>query len=210
MSDVTEEESVSIRRRVKESKAASAAAEKGDNNSVVHKKVKICRNGVFMGTYEGDLNDDGQRHGVGILTCDNGNSYEGDWNKDKRDGRGIARYSSGDVYDGEWTRGKRQGHGIMYIAAGDTYIGGWNNGLKHAAGTYHWADGDVDVSLYQSDKRVGEGVRWNADRSRAFRLIRGMKKEEISMDEAYRTAESLGLFLENKALGSTMNESESS
>jgi regulator of replication initiation timing len=165
-------------------------------NDTVTKKVKICRNGVFMGTYEGDLNTEGQRHGFGVLLCDNGNSYEGEWKKDKRDGLGIARYSSGDVYDGQWQRGKRQGHGVMYIEAGDTYIGGWNNGLKHGAGTYHWADGEVDVSWYQEDRRVGEGVRWNSSRSKAFRLLRGTKKEELSLDEAYMTAEKLGLNLE--------------
>lgn len=163
---------------------------------ITTKKVKICRNGVFMGTYEGDLNQDGQRHGFGVLICDNGNSYEGEWKRDKRDGLGIARYSSGDVYDGEWTKGKRQGHGVMYIEAGDTYIGSWNNGLKHGAGTYHWADGEVDVSWYQEDRRVGEGVRWNSTRSKAYRLVRGTKKEEISLDEAYNTAEKLGLNLE--------------
>ena len=165
-------------------------------SDTVTKKVKICRNGVFMGTFEGDLNTEGQRHGFGVLLCDNGNSYEGEWKKDKRDGLGIARYSSGDVYDGQWQRGKRQGHGVMYIEAGDTYIGSWNNGLKHGAGTYHWADGEVDVSWYQEDRRVGEGVRWNAGRSKAYRLIRGTKKEELSLDEAYTTAEKLGLNLE--------------
>ena len=164
-------------------------------SDTVTKKVKICRNGVFMGTYEGDLNAEGQRHGFGVLLCDNGNSYEGEWKKDKRDGLGIARYSSGDVYDGQWQRGKRQGHGVMYIEAGDTYIGSWNNGLKHGAGTYHWADGEVDVSWYQEDRRVGEGVRWNASRTKAFQLIRGTKKEELSLDEAYVNAEKLGLNL---------------
>ncbi|KAL7434361.1 hypothetical protein ACHAXM_004017 [Skeletonema potamos] len=163
---------------------------------ITTKKVKICRNGVFMGTYEGDLNQNGQRHGFGVLICDNGNSYEGEWKKDKRDGLGIARYSSGDVYDGEWLRGKRQGHGVMYIEAGDTYIGSWNNGVKHGAGTYHWADGEVDVSWYQEDRRIGEGVRWNSTRSKAYRLVRGTMKEEISLDEAYNTAEKLGLNLE--------------
>lgn len=170
-------------------------------SDTVTKKVKICRNGVFMGTYEGDLNAEGQRHGFGVLLCDNGNSYEGEWKKDKRDGLGIARYSSGDVYDGQWQRGKREGHGVMYIEAGDTYIGSWNNGLKHGAGTYHWADGEVDVSWYQEDRRVGEGVRWNSSRSTAFQLIRGTKKDELSLDEAYMTAEKLGLNLEKFSSG---------
>jgi hypothetical protein len=148
-----------------------------------------------MGTYEGDLNSSGQRHGFGVLICDNGNSYEGDWKNDKRDGLGIARYSSGDVYDGEWKRGKRQGHGVMYIEAGDTYIGSWSKGLKHGAGTYHWADGEVDVSWYEEDRRVGKGVRWNATRNKAYELMRGTRQKEIPLDEAYKTAEKLGLNL---------------
>ncbi|KAL3823819.1 hypothetical protein ACHAXA_011606, partial [Cyclostephanos tholiformis] len=174
--------------------SSNSSRPKHPNDSVV-KKVKICRNGVFMGTYEGELNAEGQRHGIGVLLCDNGNSYEGEWKKDKRDGLGVARYSSGDVYDGQWERGRRHGRGIMYIEAGDTYDGQWKNGLKHGAGTYHWVDGEVDVSWYQEDKRVGEGVRWTTDRKKAFRLVRGTKKEELSLDEAYATAERLGLSL---------------
>ena len=193
-SDLSSDSSSFFRRRAKLAKS------KADDGTVT-KKVKICRNGVFMGTFEGDLNDEGQRHGFGVLLCDNGNSYEGEWKKDKRDGLGIARYSSGDVYDGQWQRGKRHGHGVMYIEAGDTYIGSWRHGLKHGAGTYHWADGEVDVSLYQEDRRIGEGVRWNTSRSHAHRLIRGAKKEELSLDEAHATAEKLGLNLEKFDVG---------
>jgi hypothetical protein len=180
-----------------------------NNNSsgTTAKKVKICRNGIFMGTYEGDLNKDGQRHGVGVLLCDNGNCYEGEWKLDKRDGLGVARYSSGDVYDGQWKRGRRQGHGVMYIESGDTYIGSWHNGLKHGAGTYHWADGEVDVSWYQEDKRVGEGVRWNANRDKAFRMLRKTKMEELLLNEAYARAERLGFNLEKFNLGWSSHES---
>lgn len=186
LSDISTDSS-SFRRRLRKPHKISKTA----------KKVKICRNGVFMGTYEGDLNAEGQRHGCGVLLCDNGNSYEGEWKNDKRDGFGTARYSSGDVYDGEWQRGRRHGHGVMYIEAGDTYIGSWKNGLKHGSGTYHWADGEVDVSWYQDDVRTGEGVRWSANRLKAFRLLRGRKKEELSLDEAFVTAENLGLNLEH-------------
>lgn len=85
----------------------------------------------------------------------------------------------------------------MYIEAGDTYIGSWEKGLKHGAGTYHWADGEVDVSWYEEDRRVGQGVRWNATRDKAFQLNRGTRQKEIPLDEAYKTAESLGLNLAN-------------
>ena len=61
---------------------------------------------------------------------------------------------------------------------------------------FQGTDGEVDVSRYNEDRRVGEGVRWNSTRSKAYRLVRGAKKEEISLDEAYNMAEKLGLNLE--------------
>ena len=54
----------------------------------------------------------------------------------------------------------------------------------------------MDVSWYLEDKRVGDGVRWSANRLKAFKLTRGTKKETLSLDEAYTTAERLGFNLE--------------
>lgn len=45
--------------------------------------------------------------------------------------------------------------------------------------------------------RTGEGVRWSANRQKAFRLLRGRKKEELTLDEAFVTADALGLNLEH-------------
>jgi predicted nucleic acid-binding Zn-ribbon protein len=83
LSDMSSDASSSVYRRAKQQR---------DKDNSKAKKVKICRNGVFMGTYEGDLNAKGQRHGFGVLICDNGNSYEGDWKNDKRDGLGIGEF----------------------------------------------------------------------------------------------------------------------
>lgn len=81
----------------------------------------------------------------------------------------------------------------MYIENGDVYEGMWQSGFKDGPGTYRWKDGEVDISMYSSDYRVGEGVRWSKDRRRAFRLIRGNVQEEISLNEAGRIANKLGL-----------------
>ncbi|KAL3808289.1 hypothetical protein ACHAXA_009801 [Cyclostephanos tholiformis] len=147
----------------------------------------------FGGKYEGDLNSRGERDGYGVFVADNGNEYEGEWKNDKRNGHGKAKYNTGDVYIGSWRNCKRHGHGTMHIENGDVYDGGWNNGFKDGPGTYRWRDGEVDVSRYSSDYRVGEGVRWSADRKRAFRLIRGNVQDEIDLDEADRIAANLGL-----------------
>ena len=55
-------------------------------------------------------------------------------------------------------------------------------GLKEGPGVYEYADGELDISDYQDDKRVGEGVRWNASRKQASRLVDGqLVGEEGSM-----------------------------
>ena len=81
----------------------------------------------------------------------------------------------------------------MYIENGDIYEGSWEQGFKNGPGTYRWKDGEVDISMYSSDYRTGEGVRWSEDRRRAFRLIRVNVQEEISLKEAGRIADKLGL-----------------
>ena len=119
--------------------------------------------------------------------------YEGEWKNDKREGHGKAKYNTGDVYIGNWVNCKRHGLGTMYIENGDVYEGNWQNGFKDGPGTYRWRDGELDISRYSSDYRVGEGVRWSEDRRRAFRLVRGNVQEEISLGEAERIADDLGL-----------------
>ena len=39
--------------------------------------------------------------------------------------RGTMTYANGDVYEGEWRRGKREGRGIMTYANGETQLGLW-------------------------------------------------------------------------------------
>jgi len=59
-------------------------------------------------------------------------------------------------------------------------------GSIHAKG--YW--GNV---RYSSDYCVGEGVRWNVDRSRVFRLVRGNVQDKIHLGEADWIAAGLGL-----------------
>lgn len=56
---------------------------------------------------------------------------------------------------------------------GDIYRGNWAEGLKSGPGVYEYADGELDVSFYQEDIRVGEGVRWSASRHQSSRLEDG-------------------------------------
>lgn len=43
---------------------------------------------MYLGTYEGDRNDKGERHGFGHALLPNGDEYEGEYVKGKRQGKG--------------------------------------------------------------------------------------------------------------------------
>mmetsp|Transcript_21415 Transcript_21415/g.36543 ORF Transcript_21415/g.36543 Transcript_21415/m.36543 type:complete len:1761 (+) Transcript_21415:57-5339(+) len=148
------------------------------------------------GEYFGQLNSRGQKHGNGKMRYDNGNEYDGQWKSNKRDGKGTTRYASGNVYIGMWKAGKRHGFGVFHISkSGDIYRGNWSGGIKSGPGVYEYADGELDVSFYSNDIRVGDGVRWNTDRSRASRLSDGKligTEGDFSVDDAMRLTKKLG------------------
>lgn len=148
------------------------------------------------GEYVGQLNSRGQKHGNGKMRYDNGNEYDGQWKNNKRDGKGTTRYASGNVYIGMWKGGKRHGFGVFHISkSGDIYRGNWSGGIKSGPGVYEYADGELDVSFYSNDIRVGDGVRWNADRNRASRLFDGKLvgiEGDFPVDDAMRLTKKLG------------------
>jgi len=148
------------------------------------------------GEYIGQLNSRGQKHGNGKMRYDNGNEYDGQWKNNKRDGKGTTRYASGNVYIGMWSKGKRHGFGVFHIEkSGDIYRGNWSGGIKSGPGVYEYADGELDVSFYSNDIRVGDGVRWTADRSRASRLFDGKLigvEGDFPVDDAMRLTKKLG------------------
>ena len=43
------------------------------------------------------------------MTCQDGESYYGDWVEDNYEGFGTYRWADGDVYVGEWKNDKKHG-----------------------------------------------------------------------------------------------------
>jgi hypothetical protein len=151
-----------------------------------------------------------------------GGEYVGDWSQDQMHGSGTRRFPNGDVYMGEYNRGFRHGQGRFYYANGDLYWGAWQNNQMHGPGRYYYAsgqrfegtfghgkrtgkgklqrtDGMLEIFQYVNDQRVGQGVRWSADRSRAWRLwipssssssstnralVSGLQKQSMTVAEA--------------------------
>ena len=58
---------------------------------------------------------------------------------------------------------------------------------------HHIADGRVEVGRWKADAGVGEGAMWSADRATAWRMSDGEIGEAISLAEAARIAERVGL-----------------
>ena len=113
----------------------------------------------------------------------------------------------GNVYDGQWKAGKKQGWGMYTITGGveralAAYDGEWRCGRMEGRGTCFYPGGEVEVSGMAADARVGEGARWSADRTQAWRLRDGVMVEEVSLEVASSLASALELpvpTLENEA-----------
>lgn len=116
------------------------------------------------GSYEGKVNNDGQKHGFGIYRWKdgsifegdyandlrhgngrflwaNGESYAGDYLKDERTGKGIYQWPDRSSYDGEFLVGKRHGLGRFQSAQGIIYDGEWFDDMQHGQGTLSYPDG---------------------------------------------------------------------
>ena len=142
---------------------------KAASDKAASDKAATCEREV-EGEYVGERNAAGQREGRGKYVFADGDVYEGEWKANKQEGRGISRYASGDVYEGEFKAGEKDGQG-----------------------TYLYASGDIEVGFYKVDIRVGEGVLWEADGRSAWQLQDGKEEETISLEEAERLVERLGL-----------------
>jgi len=177
----------------------NAAVKRGVQEDQIEESSTVSSQRRFKvpgGEYTGQVNAHGQKHGTGIMKYENGNEYEGEWLQNKRDGKGTNKYASGNVYIGAWKEGKRHGFGVFQIKkTGDVYRGNWENGFKSGPGVYEYADGEIDVSFYAEDVRVGEGVRWSANRHQASRLVNGQLVGEeggLDLDAAKKLTKKLG------------------
>lgn len=84
--------------------------------------------------------------------------------------------ATGDVFEGALDdRCVPDGPGrLTYAASGDVFEGDFVNGLRHGKGAYHHASGVVTVGTFVRDRLTGTGLRWSADRRRAWALSEGV------------------------------------
>ncbi|XP_068677444.1 radial spoke head 1 homolog [Montipora foliosa] len=125
--------------------------------SVVGSEVSL-EGAKYLGTYEGERNENEERHGHGKALLPNGDEYEGGYQNGKRSGSGIYTFVSKRArYEGEYVKGLKDGKGTFSYPDGSVYEGSWVNGKREGLGEYRYANGDTYIGNWKADRRHGEG-----------------------------------------------------
>lgn len=93
--------------------------------------------------YVGERNEEGKKHGRGLLTYSDGSSYDGEWKDGVMEGQGTFCYKNGDVYSGCFVNNKPHGRGLMMYKNENIYDGEWHDGMRTGDGTLTFANGSV-------------------------------------------------------------------
>ncbi len=110
--------------------------------------------------YEGAM-ENGQPHGVGIMTRKSGDKVEGEFKNGLIDGQVKIAYSNGVKYEGDAKKGVPDGHGAMVFPNKTRYVGDFKNGRPDGRGVYVVANGTRYEGEVQNGKRNGKGVLRN-------------------------------------------------
>eukprot|EP00794_Sanderia_malayensis_P010943 gene10943-12104_t len=112
---------------------------------------------IDLGEYQGERNEEWERHGVGKAQLPNGDIYEGEYSKGKRHGKGKYMFGNGAIYKGSYYEGKKDGQGTMIYPDGTKYEGAWKNNVKRGKGIYTYQNGDIYDGFWSEDRRQGHG-----------------------------------------------------
>lgn len=167
--------------------------------------------------YKGQWSN-GLRHGYGYFKFNSVSEYFGWWENGVMTGPGIQRssnnsdvyvgwffnnvrsnrglYIKGDslvVYDGQWLDNKKNGHGKVFKDGSLVFDGCFENNMCACAGTKRTRSGTIAVCFYISGTAFGDGIEWSSCMSSAHRLDGNETKQKISVEEAHRSSNELGL-----------------
>lgn len=121
-------------------------------------------NEVLPYTYEGDRNENGERHGKGKARLPNGDIYEGQYKHGYRNGYGkyvfrkLKGKSRNACYMGHYENNKKNGQGTFLYPDGAKYEGSWRDDLRHGFGSYFYTNGDLYRGEWEYDRRHGQGT----------------------------------------------------
>ncbi|DAZ98031.1 TPA: hypothetical protein N0F65_004521, partial [Lagenidium giganteum] len=97
----------------------------------------------------------GERHGIGKMVFPNGDTYHGEWRRNKMNGDGSYMYANGDIFSGKFENGIRVGKGTYEFAEDKSLlVGNWSD---HAIqdGKWMFKDGGSYVGRFENGKPIG-------------------------------------------------------
>ncbi|XP_044522785.1 radial spoke head 1 homolog [Gracilinanus agilis] len=112
----------------------------------------------YLGEYEGERNEAGERHGKGKALLPNGDMYDGLYEFGKRHGQGTYRFKNGARYIGEYQQNKKHGQGMFIYPDGSKYEGDWADDQRHGHGIYFYANNDTYTGEWFAHQRQGQGT----------------------------------------------------
>ena len=107
--------------------------------------------------YEGEMNAEGFRHGMGKFTWPDGSFYEGGWSKGEQNGLGKYKAVDGTTNEGNWSEGLQSGFGKCVDSNGGIYEGNWLLGNKDGQGKFIWPDGATYEGNWSEGLQTGLG-----------------------------------------------------
>lgn len=184
--------------------------------AVLDEQLRVTREGLvsFKGqisvnsktrNYQGEYNQEGEKHGYGLYASKNGNEYLGEWQHNKREGLGIVKVGNGDIFEGQFETNLKCGIGVYHYKGKRAGFDAWSfldvmksvydlllNIFLAVFLSFH-EDGECDLSMYEGDARVGDSVRFSADRTQAFLITcDSSKSNAISLKKAAKFAKGMG------------------
>jgi len=131
------------------------------------------------GTYEGEINRDGQKHGSGIYRWSDGSIFDGNYKTDMRHGKGKFLWSNGESYDGDYLQDQRTGKGTYSWPDGSFYSGEFISGKRHGVGTFSSSSGSVYEGDWFDDMQHGKGKLTRKDGT----VIKGVWRRGILLSK---------------------------
>ncbi|CAG9331807.1 unnamed protein product [Blepharisma stoltei] len=147
-----------VRKLEKELGKYKPQAPEDDHENVAHFAAVELEDGSI---YEGEWNELGEKHGLGVEIGQDGSKYVGYFKNNKKAGNGRFISADGELYEGEFKRGQPSGNGVLQKPDGSRYEGSFRNGTPYGKGKEKLEDGSIFEGEFKNGQKNGTGIiRW--------------------------------------------------
>ena len=141
------------------------------------------------------------------------NTYEGQYQNDKKSGLGTFTWESGNQYKGCYKDDERHGYGEMYWTDGSCYKGEWQHGIQHGVGKMEFPDGRVKEGYFENNvyrKPITDAPQLQQLKAQQLMMNSNMKSSgyESSHHERVRLPTRERVLSDTRGQYATINESQ--